>query len=83
MIQGPLGLAPRLRRMPVRIENGALTADDPATPRRVRTWLFQHIHVRGRPEWVFVKVYTRGAGSFAARRGGPRPAHRAPPLQRR
>ena len=61
MIQGPLALAPRLRRMPVRIENGALTAADPATPRRVRTWVAQHIHVQGRPEWVFVKVYTHGA----------------------
>lgn len=65
MIQGPL--APALqtsagRRLPrPRIESAAVTAADPPTPSRIRTWVDQNIHVEGRPEWVFVKVHTHGA----------------------
>jgi len=62
IIEGPLSFAlrpgPRLRP---RIENAALTADDPATPARVRSWVRQAIGVEGNPEWVFVKVHTHGA----------------------
>lgn len=60
MITGPLALA-RKGSLGVRLENGALTGDDPPTPARVRTWVDQGIHVAGRPEWVFVKVHTHGA----------------------
>jgi hypothetical protein len=45
----------------VRIENGAITGDDPPTAARVQTWIDQGIHIEGRPEWVFVKVHTHGA----------------------
>jgi len=61
MIEGPLALVPRLSRVPVRIENGAVTADNPGTPARVAVWIAQNIHVLGREDWVFVKVYTHGA----------------------
>jgi hypothetical protein len=62
MIEGPLSLALRPGRLLApRIENAALTADDPGTPARVRTWVRQAIHVAGRPNWVFVKVHTHGA----------------------
>ena len=61
MVQGPLALVPRRARVPLRIENAAVTADDPATPERIKTWVAQDIHVEGRPEWVFVKVHTHGA----------------------
>jgi len=62
MIEGPLAVALRPTRVPKpRIENAAVTADDPATPARVRSWVRQAIHVAGRPEWVFVKVHTHGA----------------------
>jgi len=61
LIQGPLGVALRSGRVPVRIETGHLTGVDPATPARVRTWVAEDIHVEGRPEWVFVKVHTHGA----------------------
>lgn len=60
MIQGPLALS-RGGRFGVRIENAALTAHDPATPRRIQTWVSQAIHVSGRPEWIFVKAHTHGA----------------------
>ena len=59
MITGPLAFAREGLR--VRLENGALTGDDPPTASRVATWLSQGIHVEGRPEWVFVKVHTHGA----------------------
>ena len=65
MITGPLGLTvrrdPGHRRARLRIENAALDHSDPPSARRVRTWAGQNIHVRGRPEWVFVKVHTHGA----------------------
>ena len=51
----------RARLPKPRIENAAITADDPATPARVRSWVRAGIHVEGRPEWVFVKVHTHGA----------------------
>ena len=60
MIEGPLALAKRAGRARVRIENGDLTGHDPPTPSRVSTWTRQHIHVAGRPEWVFVKTHTHG-----------------------
>ena len=59
MIEGPLALA--RRGLGVRIESAAVTAADPPTAARVRTWVEQAIHVAGRPEWVFVKVHTHGA----------------------
>jgi len=59
MITGPLAIA--RKGAGVRIENGALTGDDPPTAARVATWIDQGIHVEGRPEWVFVKVHTHGA----------------------
>jgi hypothetical protein len=61
MIEGPLALARREGRMRVRLEYGALQAVDPPSPSRVKTWVDQNIHIEGRPEWVFVKVYTHGA----------------------
>lgn len=61
MIQGPLALVPRLSHIPLRLENGAITATDPGVPSRVATWVRQNIHVQGREDWIFVKVYTHGA----------------------
>ena len=60
MITGPLALT-RKGALGVRLENGALTGDDPPTPARVKSWVAQDICVAGRPEWVFVKVHTHGA----------------------
>ena len=33
----------------------------PPTPARVHAWIRQNIHIEGRPDWIFVKVYTHGA----------------------
>lgn len=67
MIQGPLALSRRPGRRPaIRIENSALTANDPPSSARVRTWVSRNIHVEGRPEWVFVKLHTHGAPELQA-----------------
>jgi hypothetical protein len=60
MIEGPLAVA-RGRKMRIRLENGALTARDPATQARAASWVAQNVHVCGRPSWTFVKVHTHGA----------------------
>ncbi len=59
MITGPLALTKK--RFGVRLENGALTGDDPPSAERVSSWIDQRIHIEGRPEWIFVKVHTHGA----------------------
>jgi hypothetical protein len=64
MITGPLAMTRKGRG--VRIENGAITGDDPPNPTRIRDWVAQDIHVDGRPEWTFVKVHTHGALENAA-----------------
>lgn len=63
IIQGPLTLNWRRRKLGVipKIENGELSYNNPPLPNRIDLWIRQHIHVKGRPEWVFVKVYTHGA----------------------
>ncbi len=63
MIQGPLCLNWRRRKALIlpKIENGNITSDNPPTADRVDLWIKQHIHVRGRPDWIFVKLYTHGA----------------------
>jgi hypothetical protein len=62
IMQGPLGLRWKLRSfVPVpAIENADVRASNPPTPRRIDTWIRTHIHVQGRPDWVFVKVHTHG-----------------------
>lgn len=61
-VQGPLGVCRRNGPgLPIRIDAGALTANDPATIDRMKTWVEQGISIRGRPEWVFVKLSTHGA----------------------
>ncbi|MBA3542435.1 MAG: hypothetical protein H0T79_22660 [Deltaproteobacteria bacterium] len=60
MITGPLAFA-RKGRSGIRLENGALTGDDPPSKERVDTWIRAGIHIEGKPEWTFVKVHTHGA----------------------
>ncbi len=67
MIEGPLAFSLRPGRLLApRIENAAVTGEDPATAARVRTWVRQGIGVVGRPDWVFVKVHTHGTQERAA-----------------
>ena len=63
IIQGPLTLNWSRRKYGLlpRIENGELSASSPPTAQRVDLWVEQAIGVRGKPDWIFVKVYTHGA----------------------
>jgi hypothetical protein len=65
LIQGPLGIY--FQRGP-RIENASLRSGYWGTETRIRSWLDCHVHVRGRPDWLFVKLHTHGAieGDFDA-----------------
>lgn len=63
VIQGPLGfnVGRRPRGWPVaRIENGALTTHYPPTMHRLRLWQRPAITVRGRPDWLFIKLHCHG-----------------------
>lgn len=63
LIQGPLGLNWKKRKAFIipRIENGEISSKNPPTKNRVDLWIDEHIHVKGKSDWVFVKVYTHGA----------------------
>lgn len=61
IVTGPIALTRKPRTLKPRIESAAVTAHDPGTAARVRSWVDQGICVEGRPEWVFVKVHTHGA----------------------
>jgi hypothetical protein len=63
LIQGPLTLNWRHRKFGIlpRIENADVRATALPTPDRIDLWIKTHIHVKGRPEWCFVKIHTHGA----------------------
>jgi hypothetical protein len=62
IVQGPLALNWRRRKWGIlpRLENADIRLSSQPTSDRVDLWVRQHIHVKGRPEWVFVKVHTHG-----------------------
>ncbi|RTL57982.1 MAG: hypothetical protein EKK46_01390 [Rhodocyclaceae bacterium] len=60
LIQGPLGINWHAPSYP-RIENASLTSANWGRPDRIRKWIDCHVHVQGRPEWLFVKLHTHGA----------------------
>jgi hypothetical protein len=63
LIPGPLGFNWSSRKWGIlpRIENAELQDSNPPTLSRVKNWLRQNIHVKGRPEWVVIKVSCHGA----------------------
>ena len=58
MFEGPMGL-----NWLGQMEYGAVESDPRFSPGRVDKWIDTDIHVRGRPEWIFVKIYSHGAQS--------------------
>lgn len=62
MIQGPLTLDWAQRRKGVipRIENGDITAGRAMSALRLQQWMRAGVHVRGQPNWVFIKLHTHG-----------------------
>ena len=55
MVQGPLSLAFHGGRP--RIENGALTRANPPSMRRLQLWKRAAVCVKGRPDWLFIKLH--------------------------
>jgi hypothetical protein len=49
-----------------RIIDGAVENSSPPDPGRLRAWLSAHVHVPGRPEWVFVKLHTHAMQNRAS-----------------
>ena len=67
LVQGPLAITRRARALALRIEAAALSSSDPPTVARLAAWVDQWVHVRGRPEWTFVKLHSHGAPEKNAR----------------
>lgn len=58
MVEGPSALA----GFPLpRIENGSIETYFIPTKQRVDTWIKANVHVKGQPNWVFVKTHTHAA----------------------
>jgi hypothetical protein len=59
MIQGPLvtDLRSSLRSARPVLENGGITAANPATMHRISLWKQAQIRVDGRPDWLFIKLH--------------------------
>lgn len=47
-----------------RIECGAIEGFAPYSPERIDYWLKAAVHVKGRPQWVFIKLHTHGMQSM-------------------
>jgi hypothetical protein len=61
LIQGPLRLSRRPGGLVPAIENGCIQGSQPPTPGRLDQWMRAGVHVRSRPDWLFVKLHTHGA----------------------
>jgi hypothetical protein len=63
IIPGPLGFNWHNRKWGLipRIENAEIQGSAPPTHERIRDWVRQHIHIKGRPDWVMIKVSCHGA----------------------
>ena len=61
IIQGPLmpRLSPRSSQK-VGLENGAITQRNPLSLARLHLWKRAAISVRGRPDWLFIKLHCHG-----------------------
>jgi len=60
LMQGPLAINWRAPGYP-RIENASLTTENWGRPDRIRKWLDCQVHVKGHPDWLFIKLHAHGA----------------------
>lgn len=67
IFQGPLLMVPTLHpsSLFVLVEDEEVHPAIPVGPARVDHWVGAHIHVKGRPDWQFIKIHTHGAESDA------------------
>jgi hypothetical protein len=63
MIQGPLGFNWKRRKFGIfpSIENGEVSADNPATPERIDLWVKHSARIQGIQNAIFIKIHTHGA----------------------
>ncbi len=63
IMQGPLALNWKRRKLGIfpKIENSGISYNNPPASDRVDLWVNQKIAVKGKKDWIFVKVYTHGA----------------------
>ncbi|MBV9211885.1 MAG: hypothetical protein JOZ52_14685 [Acidobacteria bacterium] len=55
----------KVRGLPVpRLDDGALTANQPLDLGRLNRWRGARIHVAGQPQWIFIKLYCHGFFHF-------------------
>ena len=59
IFEGPTVI--RRERFRLVYDRAEISADQPPTPKRVDGWVRAGVHVRGRPDWVFVKAVMHGA----------------------
>lgn len=62
LIQGPLGVNLKWRTAKgiPHIESADVRKKIPPIKSRIDQWVSSHIHVKGRPEWIHIKVHTHG-----------------------
>jgi len=62
IVQGPLVMdfGRSLREWRLVLESSEITGDKPLTLDRLNSWKKANIHVQGRPDWLFVKLYCHG-----------------------
>lgn len=62
LIQGPIGVNLKWRtpKGVPHIENSDIRKSCPPLKSRIDQWVSSHIHVKGRPEWIFIKIHTHG-----------------------
>jgi len=62
MIQGIIGLRwkSRTKKLLPSIEQSNIDLADFPFDARIDYWVSKHIHVEGKPEWIFIKIHTHG-----------------------
>jgi hypothetical protein len=67
IFEGPTLFVPSLnpRRLFLDLDDGDIHPAMEATARRVDQWVKADVHVEGRPDWIFVKVFAHGVSSPA------------------
>ena len=63
LIQGTIGLRWKSRTHTFKpsIEQSNMDISDQPFPERIDYWVKKGIHVKGKPEWVFIKIHTHGS----------------------
>ena len=69
-IQGIIGLrwASRTHLFKPSIEQSNMSSNDVPFPARIDYWINKSIHVKGKPDWIFIKIHGHGASAEKADR---------------